>query len=72
MFSDGEIAHKKSIQKQKFFPTVIKEELTWDELCAIEVNSLKIPGVYIDQGFKRHYPLGDLGFSCFRLCFFPK
>lgn len=63
MLSDGEIARiKKSIrQKQKFFPTVIKEELTWDELCAIEVNSLKIPGVYIDQGFKRHYPLGDLG-----------
>jgi len=53
---------KKSIQqKPRFFPTVIKEELTWDQLSKLEVRALELPGVSIEQGFRRQYPLGPAG-----------
>ena len=45
-------------QKKRFLPTVLKEELTWEQLSQIEVNTLKFPGVSIVQGYRRHYPLG--------------
>jgi penicillin-binding protein 2 len=53
---------KRSIrQKPRFVPTIIKDELTWDQLSKVEVHSLNIPGVSIEQGFRRHYPLGKAG-----------
>ncbi len=60
---DDEIGRiKKSIRhKPRFSPTIIKEDLTWDELSNIEVHSLDLPGVSIEEGFRRHYPLGKAG-----------
>lgn len=50
---------KKSLkQKKRFMPTTVKDALTWDQLSKIEVNTLSLPGVYIVQGYRRHYPLG--------------
>jgi penicillin-binding protein 2 len=56
------VSIRKSIKKHpKFFPTTILEDLTWDQLARLEVNMLALPGVYIEHGFKRHYPLGGVG-----------
>lgn len=55
-------AIRKSIkQNPRFFPTTILEELTWDQLARLEVNMLALLGIYIEHGFRRHYPLGKVG-----------
>ncbi|MBM3610252.1 MAG: penicillin-binding protein 2 [Alphaproteobacteria bacterium] len=55
-------AIRKSIkQRPKFFPTVIRDDLSWNQLARLEVNMLSLPGIYIEHGFKRQYPLGKIG-----------
>ena len=39
-------------------PVVIRENLSWDEMARIEVNTLELPGVSIEQGLTRYYPFG--------------
>lgn len=38
---------------------VVKEHLNWDELAAIEFNAPDLPGMMIESGQVRHYPLVD-------------
>lgn len=45
--------------KHSFVPVVIRENLTWEEMAHIEVNTLELPGVSIEQALKRFYPFGE-------------
>lgn len=40
-------------------PEMLKDHLTWEEVSLIELNLLSLPGVYIDVGQIRHYPMAD-------------
>ena len=46
-------------RKRRFIPIMIREFLTWDEMAAIEVNAPDLPGIVVDAGTSRQYPLGD-------------
>jgi penicillin-binding protein 2 len=46
-------------RKHSFVPVVIRENLTWDEMARIEVNTIELPGVSIEQGRTRYYPFGE-------------
>jgi penicillin-binding protein 2 len=46
-------------RKHSFVPVMIRENLSWEEMARIEVNTLELPGVSIEQGLIRHYPFGD-------------
>lgn len=43
----------------KFFPLEIRENLDWETVARIEVNLPDLPGVAIDVGEVRHYPLAQ-------------
>ncbi len=45
--------------KHGFVPVVIRENMSWDEMARIEVNTLELAGVSIEQGRIRDYPFGD-------------
>jgi penicillin-binding protein 2 len=45
--------------KHSFVPVMIRENLSWEEMARIEVNTLELPGVSIEQGRLRHYPFAD-------------
>lgn len=38
---------------------LIREHLTWEEVAAIELHQLELPGIYIHIGSVRYYPLAD-------------
>ncbi|HET6607869.1 MAG TPA: penicillin-binding protein 2 [Rhodopila sp.] len=44
---------------RKFIPVLVRDFLTWDEMAAIEVNAPDLPGIVVDSGTTRHYPLGE-------------
>ncbi len=44
--------------KRRFIPVTLKEFLDWDQMARIEVNAPDLPGVLVDVGTTRHYPLG--------------
>jgi penicillin-binding protein 2 len=46
-------------RKHSFVPVMIRENLSWEEMARIEVNTLELPGVSIEQGLVRHYPFGE-------------
>ncbi|HUH83273.1 MAG TPA: penicillin-binding protein 2 [Stellaceae bacterium] len=45
-------------RKHRFVPVTIRENVTWDEMARIEVNTPDLPGVSIEQGLTRFYPFG--------------
>jgi penicillin-binding protein 2 len=47
-------------QKRGFVPVAVRENLEWEEVARIEVNSPDLPGVMIDVGQSRHYPFNDV------------
>jgi penicillin-binding protein 2 len=40
-------------------PEMLKDHLTWEEVSLIELNMLTLPGVFIEIGQIRHYPLNE-------------
>lgn len=42
-----------------FTPILVKENLTWDDMAKVEVNLPDLPGVSMDEGDVRSYPLGS-------------
>ncbi|HEX4111406.1 MAG TPA: penicillin-binding protein 2 [Stellaceae bacterium] len=44
--------------RHSFVPVSIREDLSWDEMARIEVNTLELPGVSIEQDMTRQYPFG--------------
>jgi penicillin-binding protein 2 len=47
-----------SQRKRNFVPITVRENLSWSEVSRIEVNAPDLPGVTIDVGQTRYYPLG--------------
>ena len=43
-------------RKRKFLPVTVKENLTWDDVSRLAVNTPELPGVAIDVGSSRLYP----------------
>jgi penicillin-binding protein 2 len=46
-------------RKHSFVPVIIRDNLSWEEMARIEVNTLELPGVSIEQGLTRFYPFGE-------------
>lgn len=59
--SDEEKAGVKAdIKKQRAFtPILVKENLSWDDMAKVESNLPDLPGVTVDEGEIRSYPLGE-------------
>ena len=48
-------------RRRSFVPVMVRENLSWEEMSRIEINTPDLPGVMIDVGQSRNYPLNDLG-----------
>ena len=48
-------------RKRSFVPVTIKQNLTWEEMARIQVNAPDLPGIIVDEGLTRYYPLGGAG-----------
>ncbi len=53
---DYEKALKAAARQRSFVPVLIKENLSWEEVSKVQLNSLDVPGVVIDEGLTRNYP----------------
>ena len=58
--SDNEIALvvRESERRRAFMPVPVRENLSWEQVAQIEVNSPDLPGISIEVGQTRYYPLG--------------
>ena len=52
---------KKAQKRQGVESLVIKDNLTWDEVSAIELHAMDLPGMTIEIGSKRRYPFAAEG-----------
>ena len=52
---DRELHHRR-----RFIPLVVREFLTWDDMARIEVNAPDLPGILVDVGTSRIYPVGPI------------
>jgi penicillin-binding protein 2 len=43
-------------RKRAFVPVAVREDLTWDDVAKVEVNSYDMAGVSIEVGHTRYYP----------------
>ncbi|MBQ2811306.1 MAG: penicillin-binding protein 2, partial [Alphaproteobacteria bacterium] len=43
---------------RKFVPVKLKDNLSWEDVSGLQLNTASIPGVIIDEGLNRFYPLG--------------
>ncbi len=59
--SDRRRVTREARRKHSFVPVVVRSNLRWDEMARIEVALPELPGVSIEQGLTRHYPLGEIG-----------
>ena len=46
---------------RSFVPVTVRENLTWEDVARVELNTPDLPGVMIDVGQSRFYPLEGLG-----------
>ena len=44
---------------RRFIPVMVREFLNWDDMAAIEVNAPDLPGIMVDVGTTRMYPMGE-------------
>jgi penicillin-binding protein 2 len=42
-----------------FVPVLVRPNLSWDEMARVEVATPELPGVSVEPGVTRHYPLGE-------------
>ncbi len=47
-------------RSRNFQPSVVRENLGWEEVARLEFNAPDLPGVFIDLGQTRDYPEGEL------------
>jgi len=45
-------------RNRSFVPVTLREGLSWEEVSRIEVNAPDLPGVSVQAGLTRYYPLG--------------
>src|SRR5271154_3108817 len=48
-------------RRRSFVPVMVRENLSWEEMSRGEINTPDLPGVMIDVGQSRSYPLKELG-----------
>ncbi|MDR3437659.1 penicillin-binding protein 2 [Telmatospirillum sp.] len=48
-------------RRRSFVPVTVRENLSWEDVARIEINTPDLPGVMIDVGQSRSYPLEGLG-----------
>lgn len=48
-------------RRRSFVPVTVRENLSWEDVARIEINTPDLPGVMIDVGQSRKYPLEGLG-----------
>ncbi|HEX7391247.1 MAG TPA: penicillin-binding protein 2 [Acidiphilium sp.] len=46
--------------KPRYVPVLLKDYLDWSDMAKIEVNTIDLPGVFVDVGASRVYPLGAI------------
>ena len=46
-------------RRRRFVPVTVRENLTWEQVATIEMNTPDLPGVAIEVGEIRHYPHAD-------------
>jgi len=46
-------------RNKSFVPVTVRENLEWEQVAQIEVNTPDLPGVLIDVGQSRSYPFGE-------------
>ncbi|HQT87732.1 MAG TPA: penicillin-binding protein 2 [Acidiphilium sp.] len=44
--------------KPRYVPILLKDDLDWSDMARIEVRAVDLPGVFVDVGASRTYPLG--------------
>ncbi len=61
--TEGERARiiRDASRRRSFVPMTVRSNLSWEEVARIELNAPDLPGVMIDVGQSRHYPLQGLG-----------
>lgn len=57
--SEKEAVLKRASKQAKFIPIEIKDNLEWEDVSAIEISLPDLPGISIDVGQKRLYPLAE-------------
>ena len=59
--TDSEIQRvRKEVRRSRdFTPVPIRENLTWEQMAAIQLNAPDLPGIIIDEGLSRFYPLKE-------------
>jgi len=60
--SEGEIERiRREVGRQRgFLPVTLRENLSWDQVAQLEVNAPDLPGLSIQVGQTRRYPLTDV------------
>lgn len=49
---------KKDLKRNRsFVPIKIRDNLSWEEVSRIQLNAPDLPGIVIDEGLTRYYPL---------------
>ena len=46
-------------RRRAFIPVTVAENLSWGDVSRLEVNAPNLPGVQIEVGLSRYYPLGS-------------
>ncbi len=46
-------------RKRGFVPVTVRDNLSWEQVSRVEVNSPELPGVSIEMGETRNYPYGE-------------
>ncbi len=46
-------------RRRRFVPVTVRENLSWEQVSRIEVHTPELPGLSIDVGESRNYPLGE-------------
>ena len=52
---------RESERRPSFASVLVRENLSWEEMSRVELNTPDLPGVMIDVGQTRNYPLNELG-----------
>ncbi len=51
---DREMRHRR-----RFIPVMVREFLSWEDMARIEVSAPELPGIIVDVGTTRVYPMGE-------------
>jgi len=57
--SEKQAVKDRASRQARFIPIKIKDNLTWEDVSAIEISLPDLPGISIDVGQKRLYPYED-------------